>query len=90
MKAESVYDVLTALNDYEKKRLFQMLKKPLPKVVDSPYLSGWKGLSEFLGGTPIRNLYDWEKEGLIKKYKLGKKVFFKREEIDKVMTLVER
>ena len=55
-----------------------------------PYINGWKGLSEYLGGTPIRNLYDWEKEGLIKKYKLGKKVFFKREEIDQAMIPVER
>ena len=90
MKAESIYDVLMALNDKEKKRLFQMLKKPLPKIVDSPYLSGWKGLSEHLGGTAKQTLISWEKSGLIQKYKIGKKVYFKRKEIAQAMIPVDK
>ena len=82
MKAVSVYDVIKELKEPERVKLFKMLGKPMPKVESFPYLNGWKGLSEYLGGTPIRNLHEWEKEGLIQKYKIGKKVFFKKKEID--------
>ena len=85
MKAECIYDIITALEDNEQKKLFKILKKPLPKYEDLKYLNGWKGLSAYLGGALIRNLHEWEKEGLIQKYKIGKKVFFKKEEINQAM-----
>lgn len=50
----------------------------------------WGGLSKHLGGVPISTLKDWEREGLIKKYKLGRKVFFKPEEVDKAVAPVEK
>ena len=55
----------------------------------SPIINGWKGLSEYLVGCPITTLSDWEKEGLIKKYKIGKRVFIKKVEIDKALIPVE-
>ena len=69
-------------------------KKDATEVVnsktESPWLYEWKGLSEYLGGVSTRTLLRWEKEGLIKKYKLGRKVFFKKEEIDKSLIPVEK
>lgn len=89
MKAESVYDIFLSLTNEEKKRFLNMLSKPMPEIEVKPWLDGWKGLSEYLGGCPITTLSDWEKEGLIKKYKIGKRVFFKKEEINQALIPVE-
>lgn len=55
---------------------------------ESPYITGWDNLAEYLN-TPKRNLFNLEKEGIIKKYKLGTKVVFRREEIDEAIKPVE-
>ena len=51
---------------------------------EQKYLSGWKGLSDYLGGVPRATLVKWEQEGKIKKYSIGdsRRVFFKSEEVD--------
>ena len=56
----------------------------------SNWIYQWSGLSEYLGGVPVRTLKEWEKEGLFKKYKLGRKVFFKPEEVDQAPIPVEK
>ena len=57
---------------------------------ESPWLYEWNGLSEYLGGVSTRTLQRWEKENLIKKYKLGRKVFFRKEEIDQALTEIKK
>ena len=89
MKAELAYTILTDLPEEELERLFKMLKQPIPVVERSTYINGWDGLSDYMGGTAKRTLQNWEKEGLIQKYKIGKRVFFKKEEIDKSLIPVE-
>ena len=90
MKAELVYSLLTELPEVELKKLFKMLKQPIPKVQQSPYVNGWDGLSDYMGGTAKKTLQNWEKEGFFQKYKIGKRVFFKKEEIDRSLIPVER
>ena len=88
MKAKCVYDILKFLEEPERIKLFKMLKKPIPKVEVDPWLYQWGGLSKYLGGVPINTLEDWERKGLIKKYKLGRKVLFKKKEVDEAPTEV--
>ena len=90
MKAELVYSLISELPKEELKRLSKMLGRPMPKVEPSPYLNGWVGLSEYLGGTANRTLQNWERDGLIQKYKIGKRVFFKKEEIERALIKVEQ
>ena len=90
MRAESVYDVLLDLKQNEMEKLFEMIQKPMPKCHKSIWIQGWKGLSNYLDGASYQTLVTWEKEGLLKKYRLGKKVFFKREEVDNALIPVER
>lgn len=88
MKAECVYDIILLLKEEERVRLFKLLEMPMPPVLESPYISGWDKLAVYLD-TPKRNLANLEKEGIIKKYKLGKKVMFKKEEINAAIKPVE-
>lgn len=88
MKAETVYEVLLTLKQEERERFFKIIEKPMPPVQENPYLNGWKGLSEYLGGTPVRNLHEFAQRGIIIKYKIGKKVIFKKEEIDKTLEAI--
>ena len=83
MRAESVHDIITALPEGEKVHLFEMLDKPLKIEKSTDWIHEWKGLSEYLDGVSIRTLQRYHKEGIIKKYRLGKKVMFKKSEVDK-------
>tara|TARA_B100000378_G_scaffold70854_1_gene54073 strand:+ start:7398 stop:7568 length:171 start_codon:yes stop_codon:yes gene_type:complete len=51
----------------------------------SDWIHEWKGLKNYLGGISVRTLQRYEKEGIIKKYRLGKKVFFKKSEVDSAL-----
>jgi len=81
MKAESVYDIFLALDQQEKEKFCKLLKKPTSKT-DTDWVHTWEDLSKYLGGISIRTLQRYQKEGIIKKYRLGKKVFFKKSEVD--------
>ncbi len=52
------------------------------KTKATDWIHEWKGLSEYLGGISVRTLQRYEKEGIIQKYRLGKKVLFKKSEVD--------
>lgn len=49
------------------------------------YIYQRKGLSEYLGGVPERTIQNWEKAGILKAYKMGRQIFYKKEEIDKAI-----
>ena len=87
MKAEKIYSSIQELSGEEAAKLFRMLKRPLPRKSNFQWIYQWEGLSQYLGGVPINTLKDWEKAGLFTKHKgLGRKVFFKPEEIDQALT----
>lgn len=89
MKAETVYEVLLALKQEERERFFKIIEKPMPPGQENPYLNGWNALSEYLGGTARQTLVNWQKEGIITKYKVGKRVYFNKKEIDNALLAVE-
>ena len=84
MKAESVYEIFLALDQSEKEKFFQLLKKPMPQT-ETDWIHSWENLSKYLDGISIRTLQRYHKEGIFKKYRLGKKVFFSRIEIDQAL-----
>lgn len=90
MKVESVYDIILDLDEDQRKELFKLLKKPLPKVEYTPWIRSWKGLSEYIDEMPSSTLKDLYKDGLFEMYKLGKTAVFKRSEIDAAIKKVER
>lgn len=85
MRAESVYDVVISFNEKEKERLFEMLKKPLITKTESPFIYSWQGLSSFLDNTRVAVLKEWEDAGLINKYEMEQAVYFKKEEVIRVL-----
>jgi len=81
MKAESVYEIFLALEESEKEKFYKLLKKPMPET-ETNWIHTWEDLSKYLGGISIATLQRYSKQGIIQKYRLGKKVFFKKDEID--------
>ena len=82
IKAESIYDIFLALDQTEKETFCKLIKNPIPQT-ETNWIHTWDALSEYLGDISVRSLQRYEKEGIITKYRLGKKVFFKKSEIDK-------
>ena len=85
MKAEIVYEVMKELDQKERKRFFQLIQKPMPKELKSDWIHTWESLSDYFGGISIRTLQRYEKAGIIKKYRLGKKVMFKRSDVEQAV-----
>ena len=53
--------------------------------MQSDWIHEWNGLKEYLGGVSVRTLQRYQKAGIIKKYRLGKKVMFKKSEVDQAI-----
>ncbi|MDT0646335.1 hypothetical protein RM545_06500 [Zunongwangia sp. F260] len=54
------------------------------------YISGWKNLCNYLGGAKLQSTIQWVEDMNITKYKKGKNVVFKIEDIDNALIPVER
>ena len=56
--------------------------------METEWIHEWKGLKKYLGGISVRTLQRYHKAGIITKYRLGKKVLFKKSEIDKALVKI--
>lgn len=76
-------DHITAISEQVESRLFERLKIYLTDVAPKKYLSADEVCSMF--GVSKPTIHDWRKRGILKSYKMGARVYYRLDEIEKAM-----